>query len=246
MEVLMPQLGETVSEGKVLTWFKAVGDQVKAGDNLFEIETDKVTMEIQSLETGVLSEIRVPVGIVAPVGAIVAVIGNGGSAAAPSPAAQSPAPAAPPPPAPKAAAPAPVPAAPTPAPAPRAPNSPLDPHFEVRTPVEELWTGDDREWREGDAARPAPRRRVRHRSRRRPRLRAQWPHRGRRYQDRAARGACTRRPVRHRRKFWRSTRMFRIRKSRSTACGRPSPRASSRRRRRSRISISSPTSTSAR
>ena len=58
MDVLMPQLGETVSEGKVLTWFKSVGDQVKAGENLFEIETDKVTMEIQSLETGVLSEIR--------------------------------------------------------------------------------------------------------------------------------------------------------------------------------------------
>jgi len=136
MDVLMPQLGETVSEGKVLTWFKSVGDPVKAGDNLFEIETDKVTMEIQSLENGVLSEIRVPVGTVAPVGAIVAVIGNGGSAAAPSPAptAKAPAPVAPPPAAPKAAAATPTPAAPVPPPAPRAPNRPLDPHFEVRTP----------------------------------------------------------------------------------------------------------------
>jgi pyruvate dehydrogenase E2 component (dihydrolipoamide acetyltransferase) len=131
MDVLMPQLGETVSEGKVLTWFKSVGDQVKAGENLFEIETDKVTMEIQSLESGVLSEIRVPVGTVAPVGAVVAVIGNGaGAAAAPSPAPVAKAPAAAPPPAAK----APAPAAAAPAPAPRAPSGPLDPYFEVRTP----------------------------------------------------------------------------------------------------------------
>jgi pyruvate dehydrogenase E2 component (dihydrolipoamide acetyltransferase) len=133
MDVLMPQLGETVSEGKVLTWFKSVGDQVKAGENLFEIETDKVTMEIQSLESGVLSEIRVPVGEVAPVGAVVAVIGNGaGASAAPSPAAAAKAPAAPPPAAPKAPMSASAPAAPPPAP--RAPSGPLDPYFEVRTP----------------------------------------------------------------------------------------------------------------
>jgi pyruvate dehydrogenase E2 component (dihydrolipoamide acetyltransferase) len=62
MDVLMPQLGETVSEGKVTTWFKSVGDKVQAGENLFEIETDKVTMEIQATEAGVLSAIRVPVG----------------------------------------------------------------------------------------------------------------------------------------------------------------------------------------
>src|SRR5262245_30515750 len=133
MDVLMPQLGETVSEGKVLTWFKAVGDQVTAGDNLFEIETDKVTMEIQSLETGVLSEIRVPVGTVRPGGALAAGIGTGGGAAAPSPAPAAKAPAAAPPPAPKAAAPAPASAAP--APVPRAPSGPLDPYFEVRTPA---------------------------------------------------------------------------------------------------------------
>src|SRR3972149_10958823 len=100
MNVLMPQLGETVSEGKVTTWFKSVGDKVEAGENLFEIETDKVTMEIQAVEGGVLSEIRVPVGAVAPVGAVVAVIGNGGAAAAPSPppaAIKAPAPPVPPP-----------------------------------------------------------------------------------------------------------------------------------------------------
>jgi pyruvate dehydrogenase E2 component (dihydrolipoamide acetyltransferase) len=46
MDVLMPQLGETVTEGKISKWFKAAGDAVKPGDNLFEIETDKVSMEV--------------------------------------------------------------------------------------------------------------------------------------------------------------------------------------------------------
>src|SRR6266404_4041826 len=81
MDVLMPQLGETVAEGKVTKWFKSAGDAVKPGDNLFEIETDKVSMEVPSTTAGVLAEIRVGVGQVAPVGAIVAVIaGAAGSA----------------------------------------------------------------------------------------------------------------------------------------------------------------------
>ena len=46
MDVLMPQLGETVAEGKIMKWFKAAGDAVKPGDNLFEIETDKTSMEV--------------------------------------------------------------------------------------------------------------------------------------------------------------------------------------------------------
>jgi phosphotransferase system IIA component len=44
MDVLMPQLGETVAEGKISKWFVKAGDAVKPGDNLFEIETDKVSM----------------------------------------------------------------------------------------------------------------------------------------------------------------------------------------------------------
>lgn len=138
MDVLMPQLGETVAEGKVTTWFKQVGDAVKAGDNLFEIETDKVTMEIQAIEGGVLSEIRVPVGAVAPVGAVVATIGNGGKTAPqPMPTASAPASAMP---APARPASVPAPAAPapaTPAAAPRESSGPikLDPYFEVRTPA---------------------------------------------------------------------------------------------------------------
>ena len=87
MDVLMPQLGETVAEGKITKWFKSAGDAVKPGDNLFEIETDKVSMEVPSTTTGQLAEIRVPAGEVAPVGAIVAVISDGSAAAASTPAA---------------------------------------------------------------------------------------------------------------------------------------------------------------
>ena len=62
MDVLMPQLGETVAEGKITQWFKAAGDAIKPGDNLFEIETDKVSMEVPATAAGVLAEIRVPAG----------------------------------------------------------------------------------------------------------------------------------------------------------------------------------------
>ena len=60
MDVLMPQLGETVAEGKITKWFKAAGDAVKPGDNLFEIETDKTSMEVPATSAGVLTEIHVP------------------------------------------------------------------------------------------------------------------------------------------------------------------------------------------
>jgi pyruvate dehydrogenase E2 component (dihydrolipoamide acetyltransferase) len=131
MDVLMPQLGETVAEGKITKWFKSAGDAVKPGDNLFEIETDKVSMEVPSTTTGVLSEIRVSAGDVAPVGAIVAVIADG-SGAQPSPSAA----ASVTPPAAKKAPSAPAPAAPVAAAPIRQQSGPikLDPFFEVRTP----------------------------------------------------------------------------------------------------------------
>src|SRR5215831_6203054 len=88
----MPQLGETVAEGKITKWFKAAGDAVKPGDNLFEIETDKTSMEVPSTTAGTLSEIRFKVGEVAKVGAVVAIIsGPGGKGAAQSPPAAAPA-----------------------------------------------------------------------------------------------------------------------------------------------------------
>ena len=84
MDVLMPQLGETVAEGKIVKWFKAAGDAVKPGENLFEIETDKTSMEVPSTFAGTLTDIHFKVGEVAKVGAVVAVIaGEGGAASQP-------------------------------------------------------------------------------------------------------------------------------------------------------------------
>jgi pyruvate dehydrogenase E2 component (dihydrolipoyllysine-residue acetyltransferase) len=74
MDVLMPQLGETVAEGKISKWFVKAGDAVKPGDNLFEIETDKVSMEVPAISAGVLSAINVAAGETVPVGAVVAII----------------------------------------------------------------------------------------------------------------------------------------------------------------------------
>src|SRR5580693_462972 len=129
MDVLMPQLGETVAEGKITKWYKSAGDQVKPGDNLFEIETDKVSMEVPSTTTGVLSEIRVSVGDVAPVGAVVAIIADGSAAATSStPAAAKPAA---PMPATKAAAPAAAPSVQTPQRPTQGAPIKLDPFFEV-------------------------------------------------------------------------------------------------------------------
>jgi len=130
MDVLMPQLGETVAKGKITQWFKSAGDAIKPGDNLFEIETDKVSMEVPSTTAGVLAEIRVPAGEVAPVGAVVAVIADGTAASAP-PAAETlskPTPASAP-----AARPAPMAPVTAAQPAVAAPIK-LDPFFEVRTP----------------------------------------------------------------------------------------------------------------
>jgi pyruvate dehydrogenase E2 component (dihydrolipoamide acetyltransferase) len=133
MDVLMPQLGETVAEGKITQWFKSAGDAIKPGDNLFEIETDKVSMEVPSTTAGVLAEIRVPAGEVAPVGAVVAVIADGASAS-PPPSAETPSKPVPSSAAAPAARPAPM-AAPIAATqgAATAPIK-LDPFFEVRTP----------------------------------------------------------------------------------------------------------------
>jgi pyruvate/2-oxoglutarate dehydrogenase complex dihydrolipoamide acyltransferase (E2) component len=85
MDVLMPQLGETVAEGKISKWFVSAGDAVKPGDNLFEIETDKVSMEVPAIAAGTLSVIHVQAGEVAPVGAVVAQIIGAGEKARVSP-----------------------------------------------------------------------------------------------------------------------------------------------------------------
>jgi pyruvate dehydrogenase E2 component (dihydrolipoamide acetyltransferase) len=131
----MPQLGETVTEGTITRWLKAVGDQVERDEPLFEVSTDKVDSEVPAPAAGVLSEILVPEGETVEVGVRLAVIGDGAppashGAAAPAPtAAPAPPTAAPAPPTAPAATPAPAPvppaetapappAAPAPAPAP--------------------------------------------------------------------------------------------------------------------------------
>ncbi len=96
---MMPQLGETVTEGTITRWMKAVGDAVARDEPLFEVSTDKVDSEVPSPAAGVLTEILVPEGETVEVGVKLAVIGDGagssGSAAAPA-AEPAPAAAAPP------------------------------------------------------------------------------------------------------------------------------------------------------
>lgn len=81
MDVIMPQLGETVAEGIVTRWYKKVGDSVKADETLFDVETDKVSTEIPAPVGGVVAEILVAEGITAKVGARLAVIREAGVAA---------------------------------------------------------------------------------------------------------------------------------------------------------------------
>ena len=119
-EVKMPALGESVTEGTVSSWLKAVGDTVEADEPLLEVATDKVDTEVPSPASGVLLEIRVPEDETVEVGTVLAIIGDPSEAgSAPAPAAPAPQ-AAPEPPAP---APAPAAEAPTPA-APAATGAP--------------------------------------------------------------------------------------------------------------------------
>ncbi len=131
VDVTLPSLGESVTEGIITRWFKHIGDTVARDEPLFEVSTDKVDSEMPSPAAGVLTEILAEEGDTVETGSRVAVIDDAASsssmtapAAAPAPApvaAPAPAPAATPAPAP-AAAPAPAPAAaPAPAPTPTAP-----------------------------------------------------------------------------------------------------------------------------
>ncbi|MFM6934304.1 MAG: pyruvate dehydrogenase complex dihydrolipoamide acetyltransferase [Flavobacteriales bacterium] len=76
--VYMPKLSDTMTEGVVATWNKNVGDTVKAGEVLAEIETDKATMEFESFFDGVLLHIGVETGKAAPVNSVLAIIGQAG------------------------------------------------------------------------------------------------------------------------------------------------------------------------
>jgi pyruvate dehydrogenase E2 component (dihydrolipoamide acetyltransferase) len=121
VDIVMPQMGESIFEGTITKWLKKPGDKVERDEPLFEISTDKVDAEIPSPSAGVLKEIKVGEGQTVPIQTIVGVIDAAGSAAAAPAPAKAAAPAPAPAKAPVAAAPAPVapkPAAPAPAAAP--------------------------------------------------------------------------------------------------------------------------------
>jgi pyruvate dehydrogenase E2 component (dihydrolipoamide acetyltransferase) len=78
IDVIMPQMGESIAEGTITKWMKKVGDKVERDEPLFEISTDKVDAEIPSPASGVLLEIRNQEGETVPVNQVVAVIGEAG------------------------------------------------------------------------------------------------------------------------------------------------------------------------
>ena len=86
-DVILPQLGETVTEGTITRWFKKVGDTIAADEPLFEISTDKVDTEVPSPVSGIVTELRVAEGDTVPVGAVIAVVEVSAAAAASAPAA---------------------------------------------------------------------------------------------------------------------------------------------------------------
>src|SRR5438128_10190905 len=117
MQVTMPQLGESVTEGTIGKWLKQPGDTVEKYESLAEVITDKVNAEIPSPVAGVIKELNVEEGATVPVGTQILVIDEGGEAGAEAPAPQPAAAAA--------AAPEPTPApALAPAPAPVAEHPP--------------------------------------------------------------------------------------------------------------------------
>ncbi len=118
--VIMPKMGDAMEEGTLLKWLKAAGDEVAEGDPIAEIETDKVTLEIEAQESGFITNLLLEEGVAAAIGTVIATIGaedevGQGAPESAAPAAEAPAPAAEP-----AAASAPEPA-PEPAQAPAAP-----------------------------------------------------------------------------------------------------------------------------
>ena len=118
-EIKVPTLGESVTEATVAKWMKQAGDGVAVDEPLVELETDKVTLEVNAQTAGTLAEIMVAEGATVEVGAILGMIAEGAVAAHAAPAPAAPAPAAPAP-----AAPAPTAAAAAPAPAPAVPPAP--------------------------------------------------------------------------------------------------------------------------
>lgn len=82
-DIIVPELAETITEGEIAEWKKAVGDTIEKGEVIVELETDKVNVEIVSEEAGTVSELLFEEGDVVEVGAVIARVGEGGAAPAP-------------------------------------------------------------------------------------------------------------------------------------------------------------------
>src|SRR5215210_3934083 len=101
INILMPALSPTMEKGNLAKWLKKEGDQVKSGDVIAEIETDKATMEVEAVDEGVLAKIVVPEGTAdVPVNQLIALIAGEGEDLGSVSAGGAPAPAPAPPPAP--------------------------------------------------------------------------------------------------------------------------------------------------
>lgn len=136
IDVVMPQMGESIVEGTLTRWLKKPGDKVERDEPLFEISTDKVDTEIPSPAAGTLAETLFEAGAVISINTVVARISDGAAAPAPAPVATAPVPEPVPAPAPPPAAPAPVPAAAAPAPPPAAPAAePAEADFGLLSPL---------------------------------------------------------------------------------------------------------------
>jgi pyruvate dehydrogenase E2 component (dihydrolipoamide acetyltransferase) len=85
-EISMPRLSDTMQEGTITRWLKKAGDEVKKGEILAEVETDKANMEIESFESGILEQILVQEGEAAPIGQAIAIVGDGTGAKQAAPA----------------------------------------------------------------------------------------------------------------------------------------------------------------
>ena len=89
VNIEMPKLSDTMTEGTLIKWHKKVGDEVEIGDILAEVETDKATMEMEAFDEGKITEILIQEGDKAVIGGVLAVLDGGAGASAPAPAAES-------------------------------------------------------------------------------------------------------------------------------------------------------------
>jgi len=88
-EIIMPKMGDAMTEGKVVRWYKKAGDTVKKGEPVLEIETDKVNLDLEAEQDGTIGEVAVQEGQMVPVGGRLAMISAPGESGPPRPSAAS-------------------------------------------------------------------------------------------------------------------------------------------------------------